>query len=214
MAIHKGRGENNPHCHLMINERINDEIDRRSSDWFRRANPKDSAKGGAQKADELRSREWLRNTRIMWDEMANSCLKKHGHEIEIDHRTLAAQGIDREPQYHLGPAAAAMERKNHSKGKAREPITDRGAEHQSNLKIAIFEKELEDLLKQKEAKTSEQASRERIESGKADALAKFEKWKSDQAAKKLAEDKAAELEMGGQKEAGQRKGPQMGGPGR
>jgi len=38
-------------------------------------------------------------------------LQLSGHEARIDHRTLEAQGIDREPTTHLGPRIAAMERK-------------------------------------------------------------------------------------------------------
>lgn len=153
MAIHKGRGENNPHCHLMINERINDGISRGPSDWFRRANTKDPAKGGAQKAEELRSKFWLRDTRKLWSEMANQSLKKYGHNTSIDHRTLAAQGIDREPQYHLGPAAAAMERKNNSKEKNQGPVTARGAEYSLQLEIIDAKNILKSLEKEKETQT-------------------------------------------------------------
>lgn len=150
MAIHKGRGENNPHCHLMINERINDGINRAPSEWFRRANSKDPAKGGAQKAEELRSKLWLIDIRKLWSDMANKSLEKYGHNTSIDHRTLAAQGIDREPQYHLGPAAAAMERKNKA--------TDRGTEFQYRLKIDKEIKEQEkEIIQIKAAKLQAEA---------------------------------------------------------
>lgn len=49
--------------------------------------------------------------RARWAELANAELQKHGIDTRIDHRTLEAQGIEREPARHLGPAAAAIERR-------------------------------------------------------------------------------------------------------
>jgi hypothetical protein len=174
MAIHKGqsKGENNPHCHLMINERINDGIDRNPYDWFRRANPKNPATGGAKKTDELQHKLWLQNTRKLWAEIANQALEKIGHKTTIDHRTLAAQGIEREPQYHLGPAAAAMERKNKAVGK---PHTERGLEYQKRFKIVELEKEFESLKHQQE---KEDIAKEKTKKDTED----FQQWKANKSA--------------------------------
>lgn len=109
-AIHKGHDKQNPHCHLLISERVNDGICRAPEIWFKRA-AKDPAKGGAKKTNELRPREWLLQCRELWAERANHALRLAGHEARIDHRTLEAQGIDRVPTTHLGPSVAAMERK-------------------------------------------------------------------------------------------------------
>ena len=49
--------------------------------------------------------------RERWADLANEKLLEHGHEIRIDHRSLAAQGIEREPTVHLGPAVSGMERR-------------------------------------------------------------------------------------------------------
>lgn len=47
-----------------------------------------------------------------WGEMQNAALEKAGSDVRVDMRSLKRQGItDREPQVHMGPAAAAMERK-------------------------------------------------------------------------------------------------------
>jgi hypothetical protein len=108
-AIHKGHDGDNPHCHLMISERVNDGHDRDPDTWFKRA-AKDPAKGGAKKTNELRPREWLLQCRELWAERANMALQRAGHEARIDHRTLEAQGIDRAPTKHLGPKASALER--------------------------------------------------------------------------------------------------------
>ena len=109
-AIHKGHDKENPHCHLLISERVNDGVSRAPGLWFKRA-AKDPAKGGAKKTNELRPREWLLQCRELWAERANHFLRLAGHEARIDHRTLEAQGIDRAPTTHLGPSVAAMERK-------------------------------------------------------------------------------------------------------
>jgi len=109
-AVHKGRDEANPHCHLLISERVNDGHVREPDLWFKRA-AKDPAQGGAKKTKELHPREWLLQCRELWAERANLALQRAGHEARIDHRSLEAQGINRAPTVHLGPSVAAMERK-------------------------------------------------------------------------------------------------------
>ncbi|MCL1915933.1 MAG: MobA/MobL family protein, partial [Desulfovibrionaceae bacterium] len=109
-AVHKGRDKANPHCHLLISERVNDGHSREPDLWFKRA-AKDLAKGGAKKTKELHPREWLLSCRELWAERANLALQRAGHDARIDHRTLEAQGINRAPTIHLGPSVAAMERK-------------------------------------------------------------------------------------------------------
>lgn len=49
--------------------------------------------------------------RARWGELVNAALERHGHEARVDHRTLEAQGIEREPTRHLGPAATGYERR-------------------------------------------------------------------------------------------------------
>jgi hypothetical protein len=109
-AVHKGHDKENPHCHLLISERVNDGLSRAPELWFKRA-AKIPEKGGVKKTMALRPREWLLNCRELWAERANNALRLAGHEARIDHRTLEAQGIDRAPTTHLGPSVAAMERK-------------------------------------------------------------------------------------------------------
>jgi hypothetical protein len=40
--------------------------------------------------------------RERWADLQNAALKEAGHEVRVDHRSLEAQGIDREPQRHAG----------------------------------------------------------------------------------------------------------------
>lgn len=49
--------------------------------------------------------------RERWADMQNEALERAGIEARVDHRSLADQGIEREPTVHLGPAAAGYTRR-------------------------------------------------------------------------------------------------------
>jgi ATP-dependent exoDNAse (exonuclease V) alpha subunit len=49
--------------------------------------------------------------RARWKTLINQRLKELGIEARVDHRSLKAQGIDREPTVHLGPSVIGMERR-------------------------------------------------------------------------------------------------------
>ena len=49
-----------------------------------------------------RTEERLLETRQRWAEVQNAHLQQHVHAARVDHRSLAAQGIDRAPEQHLG----------------------------------------------------------------------------------------------------------------
>jgi ATP-dependent exoDNAse (exonuclease V) alpha subunit len=49
--------------------------------------------------------------RERWAALTNEHLLERGIEVRVDHRSLQEQGIDREPQSHLGPAVSGMERR-------------------------------------------------------------------------------------------------------
>lgn len=110
LAIHAGKGHN-PHFHLIISERRNDGVQRPADLWFRRHNPKEVDRGGAKKTTTLRPREWLWGVREIWANLTNLFLERAGHTERIDHRTLDAQGIDRKPGVHLGPALSKLKAK-------------------------------------------------------------------------------------------------------
>ena len=52
--------------------------------------------------------------RPLWADRCNAALAKYGHHSRVDHRTLAAQGIDREPTKHKGPAVQDIESRGHA----------------------------------------------------------------------------------------------------
>lgn len=61
--------------------------------------------------DEKKSGEVL-HWREQWAIHCNQALELAGHAERVDHRSLEAQGIDREPTVHLGVEATALERRN------------------------------------------------------------------------------------------------------
>ena len=137
LAIHAGEGTN-PHCHLLISERTNDGLERSPEQWFRRYNAAEPEQGGARKTTALHPKAWLAETRAAWAEQTNQALAEAGSELRIDHRSYAAQGIERVPGVHLGPTVLAME--------ARGIETERGAEAravaQQNAELARDREEL------------------------------------------------------------------------
>jgi hypothetical protein len=58
------------------------------------------------------ARKEIEAVRALWAGLANEHLERAGRSERIDHRSLKAQGIEREPTKHLGPAATAIERAN------------------------------------------------------------------------------------------------------
>ena len=110
LALHAGEGTN-PHCHLLISERANDGRARSPELWFRRYNAAHPDQGGARKSTALHPKAWLEETRAAWAEQTNQALERAGHAVRIDHRSLEAQGSDRLPGLHVGPVAAAMEKR-------------------------------------------------------------------------------------------------------
>ncbi len=53
----------------------------------------------------------LETVRVRWAELTNDRLRENGIEARVDHRSLEAQEIDRQPTRHLGPAATGYERR-------------------------------------------------------------------------------------------------------
>ncbi|MDO8250264.1 MAG: MobQ family relaxase [Rhodoferax sp.] len=65
----------------------------------------DTEQAGRKRKDDLEQ------VRARWGELCNVALERAGHSVRVDHRTLEAQGIDRAPTVHLGPAATGYERR-------------------------------------------------------------------------------------------------------
>lgn len=112
MAVHAGHGSN-PHCHLMVSERVLDGHDRTPDTWFSRAAPKGQkpGTGGAKKTGDLKPLAWLQATRELLARVTNEALAAAGFTARVDHRSLTAQGIERVPGVHLGAAGSARLRR-------------------------------------------------------------------------------------------------------
>jgi len=54
----------------------------------------------------------LLSLRALWAAAANAQLERAGSDVRIDHRRLAAQGIERAPQRRRGVALTALLRRN------------------------------------------------------------------------------------------------------
>lgn len=92
IAIHQ-QDSGNPHAHIMLTMRelTPDGFGGKRRDWNRK--------------------ELVEKWRAEWAKAANLALEKAGHDARIDHRSLAAQGVEREPTLHQGKAVSALERK-------------------------------------------------------------------------------------------------------
>ena len=97
-ALEKGE---QPHAHIMYSERMVDGIDRDPAQYFKRYNAKAPENGGCRK-DSAGTEERLQATRQRWADVQNLHLERHGHAARVDHRSLEAQGIDRQPEKHIG----------------------------------------------------------------------------------------------------------------
>jgi hypothetical protein len=95
-----------PHAHIMYSERKRDGIDRDPARYFKRYNSSDPRRGGCRK-DSAGTEERLEATRKLWADVQNAHLEHHGHAARVDHRSLKVQGIDRQPEKHIGPSRVA-----------------------------------------------------------------------------------------------------------
>lgn len=82
---------NNPHAHIMLTMRSVD------------------ADGFGKKQRQWNHKSEIEQHRKGWADAANAALEQAGYEERIDHRSLAAQGIERVPQIHLGAQVMEME---------------------------------------------------------------------------------------------------------
>ena len=81
----------NPHAHIMLTMRSVD------------------GEGFGKKKRAWNQRAAISAHRQAWAEHANQALERAGYAERIDHRSLEEQGVDREPQIHLGAKVMEME---------------------------------------------------------------------------------------------------------
>ena len=101
-APSKDGDERNHHAHLLMSTRTVRRLE--SGAIVLGAKCEQERAGRDRKAD-------LAAIRERWAVMCNAALQYAGQEARVDHRSLEAQGIDREPTRHMGPTAIALERR-------------------------------------------------------------------------------------------------------
>ena len=104
-APHRHGDERNHHAHLMTTTRSIEATGlgpKTEIEW---------SDGNRQKAGLGPAKEAITEIRAAWETLTNERLQQLGIEARIDHRSLEQQGIEREPQSHLGPAVSGMERR-------------------------------------------------------------------------------------------------------
>ena len=94
---HRQGNQRNQHAHLLAStRRLN------AGGFHAKTRELDDLRTGPEEVTRWRKR---------WADLQNEALAERGHTQRVDHRTLEAQGIDREPTRHRGPAVTAMERR-------------------------------------------------------------------------------------------------------
>lgn len=155
----------------------------------------DTEKAGRRRADDLQA------VRARWAALVNDALERHGHAARVDHRTLEAQGVEREPTRHLGPAAVGYERRTGESSAKRIEQQRVAAERLARAKEAgelerqsrQVEQSIIDLSGDLDAAKRER-DRQAATAGAADFRAKFEAHKLAQAAKQQARQAAEQAQ--------------------
>lgn len=86
----------------------------------------------------------------------NRALEQAGREVRVDHRSYRRQGLDIEPQIHLGPAATALERQG-VQTRVGEENRERRTRNRARLRIA---QELAEIDRQKRVLEAEKQALE------------------------------------------------------
>jgi hypothetical protein len=125
VAIHapgKGGDNRNHHAHILLSTR------RLGPGGFtEKTRELDDKKSGPEIVTEWRER---------WAALTNERLQERGIDARVDHRSLEAQGIDRVPTRHLGPAATGFERRTGEPSRRRLDFQEEAGERLAKAKAA------------------------------------------------------------------------------
>jgi hypothetical protein len=132
-------GELNHHVHILLSGCVVDH----NGKFGNKANELDPIWCKRNRVENPAERE-----RVRWQDIANNALEAAGFAERIDHRSLAAQGIDRQPQVHRGVGADEMEREGieSSAGAANLAIAQAFSDLPAiNAEIAEIDREIAEL---------------------------------------------------------------------
>ncbi len=126
LAFHEPNREGdqrNHHVHLMFTTRAITETGF-AKNKFRHFSRREAE---ARDTGELTGAEEIKLIRKQWALIGNRHLQMAGHKPTLDHRSYEDQGLDLEPQKHLGPDATAKERRGErtAKGDFNRAVMDR-----------------------------------------------------------------------------------------
>lgn len=120
-----------------------------------------TAEGFGNKCRDWNGTDQLKSWRAAWADHVNLSLEKLGRGERIDHRTLAEQGIDREPDPKQGPVATQMERDGRpshagdDRRAAKARNDERDALHREDMEISA------EILDFEEGRAKRQRNRDR-----------------------------------------------------
>jgi hypothetical protein len=154
----------------------------------------DTEKAGRNRKDDLES------VRAQWAKLVNERLRQHGVNERIDHRSLEAQGIDRAPTQHLGPAVSGLVRRGADSEVARRMDEEATARLFAAREVGRIERELDrsildlsgDIAKAKADRDRNRPTREEMDRGITDSRRAYAQHKADQAAQQLKAKQEAE----------------------
>lgn len=189
LAIHNPKamdGLEQPHAHLMFNERLQDGIERDPEQYFKRYNGKAPEKGGAKKdntgKDYKTRKNEIKDLRQRWEDMSNLHLERAGLDTRIDMRSYKDQGIDKAPEKKLLPS------------QAKDPIVREALMQSRQSDLLVQHYDLGDLSKDLEQIQQRKSLDQDIEQGKAEFKADFEQFKA-QALQEFREQQKLEQEQ-------------------
>ena len=122
-APHRDGDQRNVHAHLLFSER-------------------DLTKDGFDKKDrDFNDKNFIERLRLSWEKHINHHLERWGFDVRIDMRSLEDQGIEREPQQHMGPVATQMQRR----GAASDRVTLSRGVTRRNQEYAALKAEMQQI---------------------------------------------------------------------
>jgi hypothetical protein len=136
-APHRRGDQRNYHAHLLATTRVIE-----PTGFGRKADIELGDRDRWQQQGLGPAKEEIRAIRAHWAELTNEKFQELGLPFRVDHRTLEAQGIEREPTVHLGPAVSALERRG-ERSQVLERIAEQAKAHEQTrvLEHAQLERE-------------------------------------------------------------------------
>jgi hypothetical protein len=192
MSIHRPdpKGDNrNHHAHLMMTSR------------------RMTAEGLAAKTRELDDRKTgpleIEAIRALWEREQNNALSKADVPERVTRKSLAEQGIDREPQPKIGEAANALMRRGEPsrRGELHKEVADRNAMKENTARVMAMREQEEEQRRVTMREHMARQRSERLEAEKREAVTRALDAAAQQAARDQAE-KKERAEKNGQRRNG------------